>query len=351
MPLTADDFTLFYGKDREARRLDLLNAFSQELHDLADACDPATFGVDQKDVYDEAYRKAGKLDAQHFALNFSPERTGLIDVLRNELLVEGRTATTHEGGALGLRERQDDGTRECTFDPAALLEQSCGPAIAHVAFYSDIDHEVMPIRSGYRVTITYNLTLRTTPVTFKGTYAPGAAQRLDVPPRGGNLLFCLRHQYPLPTSYKDSCHAQEALQGLASYLKSSDALVLDVVQSLALDVSLKIVYQQPTQYGGTIYIMCDRAAPLDEHDKIENLYMHLAECANSQLLSGSTEGFWKDDSVVDVHWIYATPGGVNSTKTSFMAYGNEATLAHTYWKVSVFVCIGIAGNRATALVS
>ncbi|KAI0671220.1 hypothetical protein C8Q78DRAFT_974605 [Trametes maxima] len=412
IPLTAHDFTLFYGKDREARRVDLSNASPEELQHLANTCDPATFGIDQKDVYDEAYRKAGKLDAQHFALNFSPERTGLIDILRNELIVEGCSATgaihaelyklnvygpqsffkahvdtprselmfgslvivfptAHEGGELQLRERQDDGTREWTFDSAALLEQRSDPAIAYVAFYSDIEHEVMPIRSGYRVTITYNLYHVKDSTSGTGAAAPSpVVPRPAAPheqtfkatlqtllsdptflPEGGNLLFCLRHQYPLPTSYDEEAHAQEALQGLASCLKASDALVLNVVQSLALDASLKIVYQERRQFGGLVYIMCDRVVPLDQQREIADLSMHLARCANGQLLSGSRVRLGEGDSVLDVHWIHATPWVVNSTKESFMAYGNEATLAHTYWKVSLLVCIGPAGNRETAQAS
>ena len=35
---------------------------------LSDACDPATFGLDDKDVLYESYRKAGKLDADNFSI-------------------------------------------------------------------------------------------------------------------------------------------------------------------------------------------------------------------------------------------------------------------------------------------
>ena len=43
-----------------------------------------------QDVYDETYRKAGKLDRTDFALvDFSPDAVGLLDEVRNELLIEG----------------------------------------------------------------------------------------------------------------------------------------------------------------------------------------------------------------------------------------------------------------------
>lgn len=70
-------------------RVNLANASSEELQHLADTCDPATFGLGQKDVYDETYRKAGKLDSSDFALKFSPEALGLLDTVHAELLVEG----------------------------------------------------------------------------------------------------------------------------------------------------------------------------------------------------------------------------------------------------------------------
>jgi len=51
--------------------------------------------------------------------------------------------------------RHGDG--EWTFDSAAMLKSNIEPSIAYVAFYSDVEHEVTPVISGYRVTLTYNL--------------------------------------------------------------------------------------------------------------------------------------------------------------------------------------------------
>ena len=52
---------------------------------MAGACQRATFGVEQKDVLDESYRKAGKMDPSEFATQFTvmPE---LIDAIRDTLL-------------------------------------------------------------------------------------------------------------------------------------------------------------------------------------------------------------------------------------------------------------------------
>jgi hypothetical protein len=53
---------------------------------LVKACQPATFGDKQKDVLDESYRKAWKLDATNFATNFNPNNTGIIQAVHESLL-------------------------------------------------------------------------------------------------------------------------------------------------------------------------------------------------------------------------------------------------------------------------
>lgn len=66
--------------------LSFAEASESQLEHLSQACQPATFGLNQKDVYDESYRKAGKLDEQDFASKFILERSGLLDIVRSELL-------------------------------------------------------------------------------------------------------------------------------------------------------------------------------------------------------------------------------------------------------------------------
>jgi len=75
-------------------RLELSQASESELEDLSGACDPATFGVNQKDVLDESYRKAGKLDIVNFATKFKLEKSGIMDAIRAALL-EGHDSNRH----------------------------------------------------------------------------------------------------------------------------------------------------------------------------------------------------------------------------------------------------------------
>ena len=53
---------------------------------LESACKPATFGFDGKDILDENYRKAIKLDASEFSTNFHPHDCGIIEAIRQVLL-------------------------------------------------------------------------------------------------------------------------------------------------------------------------------------------------------------------------------------------------------------------------
>ena len=69
------------------RRIDFSIPDDESLLQLANVCDVATFGINDRDVLDETYRKAGKLDSQYFSAKFDPVATGLLDSLREMLLV------------------------------------------------------------------------------------------------------------------------------------------------------------------------------------------------------------------------------------------------------------------------
>ncbi|KAI0352550.1 hypothetical protein OH77DRAFT_1408736 [Trametes cingulata] len=411
IPLTPEACTLFYGRPGNAHAVDLTNASLEELQHLAQTCDPATFGVDQMDVYDETYRKAGKLDRRDFSLNFVPQEAGVLEAVRAELLVEGRKSTDniraelyklnvygpgsffkahmdtprselmfgslvivfptpHEGGALAIRESGEGERREWTFDSAALLNGASEPSIAYVAFYSDTEHEVMPVQSGYRVTITYNLYFVKDDAAMGGAaplaHPVGTNEELfrstlrgllDDPtflPEGGNLLFALHHQYPLSTSYKSLEAAKQALRDVASRLKGSDAVILKAMQELSLDASLRIVYQDTGGYFGPQYVMCDHIVDLENVQEVEeSLHEFLLATEEGILLNPDTKRCpWYADpeedfgKTVQAHWIVSAPWKFNSMKTTYMAYGNQASVEHTYWKISLFVRVSPIGNRA-----
>ena len=53
---------------------------------LLKQCQPATFGLGRKDVLDESYRKASKLDRSEFSTDFHPHDCGIVDSIQQILL-------------------------------------------------------------------------------------------------------------------------------------------------------------------------------------------------------------------------------------------------------------------------
>ena len=51
-----------------------------------EASERATFGRNNEDVLDESYRKAWKMDTSHFACQFDVVKTGILDIVHDQLL-------------------------------------------------------------------------------------------------------------------------------------------------------------------------------------------------------------------------------------------------------------------------
>ncbi|KAK7931209.1 hypothetical protein PG985_001921 [Apiospora marii] len=176
------------------------------LERLVQHCQPATFGRGGKDVYDESYRRAGKMDPTAFCTTFDPYSTGIIDTVAQVLLPSVYDSVTHrgvraelyklnvysgpsgkfkphvdtprsrgqfgslvvclpvehEGGQLKVRHKGE----ETTFDWSTTTpsktdgkkgEPHTNTAVQWAAFYSDCEHEVLEVTRGHRITLTYNL--------------------------------------------------------------------------------------------------------------------------------------------------------------------------------------------------
>jgi hypothetical protein len=198
---------LFYeDKEGQAHKI-TFPASAEEMEKLSTDCDPATFGVGDEERLDTEYRSAWKLDNTKFATSFHPFDSEVMEVIKQllfpgaihlgviqplivaelyKLNVNFQTCnylltflqiykgphdkfkphvdtpraqnqfgslvvclpSAHTGGELVVRH---DG-REVQFDWSKDSN-----AIQWAAFYSDCEHEVLPVTSGYRVTLTYNL--------------------------------------------------------------------------------------------------------------------------------------------------------------------------------------------------
>jgi len=74
------------------RHINLANATPEKLEQLAQACEPASFGLKQGCVLDVTYRKAGKMDSECFSSTLDLSHTDLPNIIRGYLL-EGTQST------------------------------------------------------------------------------------------------------------------------------------------------------------------------------------------------------------------------------------------------------------------
>lgn len=164
----------------------------------------------------------------------------------------------HGGGELVLRQEG----KEWTFDAAQLLAGS-KDRIAYIAFFSDIEHEVLPVRSGRRVTITYNLySVDDQPIRspqlqgltiLQPVHANVGVVKDDLEaflhsvaeiPYGA-LGFGLRHFYALPSAWDR--RSDDPLDILRRNLKGSDAALFHACKELGLQPKLLLVAKD--EYG------------------------------------------------------------------------------------------------------
>lgn len=81
-----------------------------KIETLIAAAQPATFGLNGRNVMDESYRKASKLDSSHFSTNFHPADYGILDAIK-QCLLPG-VVVAKESGKKGNGKRRREGEGE-----------------------------------------------------------------------------------------------------------------------------------------------------------------------------------------------------------------------------------------------
>ncbi|KAK0489367.1 hypothetical protein IW261DRAFT_1641573 [Armillaria novae-zelandiae] len=372
-------------EDSAARAINLAHPTDAELNTLAEACKPAPFGRDSEEVLDDTYRKALKLDTILFATALDLQMTKILDQIRVDLMdgvkstqkrirpelyklnVYGEGSffkshkdtprsenmfgslvivfpTGHQGGGLALRSHG----KEWVFDASILLANSTAdePEIAYAAFYSDVEHEVFPVTSGSRVTLTYNLYQEQdthTQVTVKDTRTHNITSEIKQSlsklirdptffPAGGKLGFGLRHQYPLKAN-----RGPFDIEDVVDLLKGSDAAIYRACQSLSLSVDVRVCY-----------------TPQDSDTNRK--YLLDGELGNFNLLEGKLSSWMKyegyesvkdqedsEDSRVRhttrILWVTPTTK-LSRVTSSFAVYGNEPDVGFLYGDICLVVKLG-----------
>ncbi|KAI1101258.1 hypothetical protein F4804DRAFT_347774 [Jackrogersella minutella] len=334
---------------------------------------PATFGRGGQDVLDETYRKALKLDPSEFCVDFSPYECGIIDTVAQVLLPDWQKDSTNPRGVKAelyklniyagpsgrFRAHVDTPRSESQFGSLVVclpmaykggqLEvrhngktvafdwsklESDRPAIQWAAFYSDCEHEVLEVRSGYRITLTYNLYA----VRGNGQLA-GHCNTLDLAhiplykhmrsilnresfmPEGGHLGFYTTHSYPHTSN--NFC-TPDTLKGL-------DMAIWECFQALGCGVCLRpVANYRKWEDKHRRYIGATFPA------SVENGCYELEEEVETYIFDKWTEqAFGEEILYSDVTWLNRPSH--KELQMAFTTYGNEATSTAVYSACAIIV--------------
>ncbi|KAG9308471.1 hypothetical protein JVU11DRAFT_11813 [Chiua virens] len=390
---------LYYSHGDLVRRIDVSNATPDDLDAMYRVCKPAEFGRGKESVFDESYRKAGKMDLNAFATQFDPrslgiheqvskallpEKHGMMDMELYKLNVYGKEdffkahkdtprdqdmfgslvvvfPTPHEGGQLVLR--QDE--KEWTIDSADNFANAKVPSACYVAFYSDIEHEVLPVSSGHRVTLTYNLYRAPTLPAISPFLTPqlltlkralvDLVNDKSTLPNGGYLGFGLVHEY---------VHTgQNILNLLLDQLKGCDRALADVCDALGLNYTLRLFYRHviTSPYVSLVTTkeleLGDDVTFDDDVSDVERLEQAVtSKEAEVVDLIGDIKEFEYDDEETpqlpsrfrrDPTQVLEVTQMKSSLdfKTMFATYGNEVALEHFYGTACMLVAVEPATSR------
>jgi hypothetical protein len=246
--------------------------------------------------------------------------------------------TPHEGGALFVGHHG----QEWSFDSAAELSTAPPSSIGYVAFFSDVEHEVAPVVSGHRITLTYNLHFDDgRPPTTVPAPAPllqAANERtiraafealLENPeflPDGGIVGFGLQHAYQIKGEGGPS------LSHIYGLLKGCDATLYRAVHSLGFEPVLYLYYKEDRD-AGLIDSVLDFQSCHDLWNPVRWLYQHGGIVV--QL----------DDDVTPMNWV--TPvTRLNRLSSAFLySDGHEGSLGMVDGDICLTVHIGKMGER------
>ncbi|KAK7687684.1 hypothetical protein QCA50_008900 [Cerrena zonata] len=260
--------------------------------------------------------------------------------------------TPHEGGELILRDKGN----EWTFDSAAITDQQDTPSLAFVAFYGDVEHEVMKVASGYRVSITYNL------YTCENQISPPSIPFTNDPTRdelkatfemllsdssflpiGGYLGFGLRRQYAFQTS-RDIIKLSE----FEPHLKGSDAILFGVSKELSLSPALIVYFKTQEDDEDEIDVICYNVPVLAHGNSVDDdlLVDHLCDGYGGRRVKTRDDDHFQYRKFPNLYIHWATPlSEFGNVEREYPAYGNEPSLAYAYGCICLLVAVGPYGER------
>ena len=234
---------------------------------------------------------------------------------------------------------------EWSFDSAKILADNDEPRLGYVALYSDVEHEVAMVTSGYRVTITYNLyfdwSAPTLPAPLSSVSAIGSFKSqlstllIDPAflPNGGYLGFGLEYAYSLSNCWS-------GLSDLKSRLKGIDADLMQAFQELSLVTSFwSLISTTGDLFACEDWIPDCRVG--DHYFGHEIEFEEWMVRDQGALVLKTSRGLKVN---LDIHWVKDMVTAHWEEQT-FINYGNESFSDSAYHNICLIVKVGRPGSR------
>ncbi|TAQ83539.1 hypothetical protein B7494_g8139 [Chlorociboria aeruginascens] len=384
------EFPLSGGKDGEVTE--------GNIEALLSACAPASFGLEGKDVLNDTYRKAAKLDRNQFSVDFHPHDYGVVDAIAQSLLPSVYKALSSEqlkanrvehwgvvaelyklniySGPSGKFKKHVDTPRGAaqfgslvvclpySHEGGQLVVEHNGhksvfdwsiPStdIKWAAFYSDCEHEVLPVTSGHRITLTYNLYIseyiggimqEEFPTADPASYplfevAKELLAKKAFMTKGGTMGFYCQYRYAHTTKSQGSDRFPYALKG-------QDAAIYMVFEALGLNLHLRpVLHQDEGAYdyldgeASSISRIGKRLHPIEIGGEVEEL--------DSSAWADLLQHTWPMDEREDITWLNGLPDNyVWDIALMNIVYGNQAELDWHYSYAAILVDVPSYDERA-----
>ena len=242
------------------------------------------------------------------------------------------------GGALVTRHQGKEVRFDWSSSPQKPMQK-----VSWAAFFSDVEHEVLPVTDGYRLTLTYNLycgdkLLNVTP-TANITNSPfyhelcAAVSNPHFLRDGGVLGFSCQHDYV----FEDLNHTEE----LPRLLKGADSIVYMAGMSLGLPVIVKPVTNHFESEEERLY--CYVLPKFDKFFVDESGGVREGEYDEDRMIK------WKFGTLVhydtNIMWCQELTNFQPAFAYRDGVFDSEATCAAAYQAAAILVCVPKWGKR------
>ncbi|KAF8511950.1 hypothetical protein BU17DRAFT_96722 [Hysterangium stoloniferum] len=408
---------LFYdfGNQGQARRLKFPIENTEDVSNLVDACSPSSHGRGDETVFDPSYRLARELKRDQFALTADiihdsdvlqsisrlaaagtkPEdgrlvsrlyklnaytKEGFFKIHRDTPKSQYHVGTLvvvlpvmFEGGAL----RVIHGGKEVIFDWKTDESSPDRLSLPWAFLFSDVEHEVLPVISGTRLTLAYDIFVKQhpkvdelfslqllDPLTFPLYHDLKAAlEDSRFLAQGGKVAIALSHQYPIERNkesryytYEYSIERNNELRHYVMYLKGMDATLYHIISSLGIPVSPRVVYDAGRDFYSVKNVVGlvddDNFAPAHVYEDESNYSTVIEVFYTSNALvyhefdgmfEGSEAEFCESELNASVErsliWARKPSKDVFMQSGTYITYGNEANVSSIYSAVALVLDI------------